>query len=76
VFHGRRLSDQSVRGAPPQGAEQTLHDRMLLVAELFGMALRQTADNGDRGQLWLGRQPASISAACGSSFDGIRTRFL
>ena len=30
---------------------------MLLLAELFGMALCQTADNGDRGELWLGREP-------------------
>jgi hypothetical protein len=30
---------------------------MLLLAELFGMALRPTADNGDRGELWLSREP-------------------
>ena len=55
---GRCLSDQSLRVGLVQGSQQTLHDRMLLLAELFGMALRQTTDNGDRGQLWLGREPA------------------
>ena len=55
---GRCLSDQSLRGGLAQGSQQTLHDRMLLLAELFGMALCQTADNGDRGQLWLGLEPA------------------
>jgi len=54
---GRCLSDQSLRGGLAQGPQQTLHGRMLLLAELFGMALRQTADNGDRGELWLGREP-------------------
>jgi hypothetical protein len=67
VFHGRRLSDQSVRGAPAQRSEQTLHDRMLLVAELFGMTLRQTADNGDRGRRG-GQQTAERS---GGRWSGI-----
>ena len=38
--HGRRLSDQTLRGAAlAQGSQQTLHDRVRLLAELFGMAL-------------------------------------
>lgn len=39
---GRCLSDQSLRGGLAQGSQQTLHDRMLLLAELFGMALTFT----------------------------------
>ena len=34
--------DQSLRGGLAQGSQQTLHDRMLLLAELFGMALTFT----------------------------------
>ena len=52
------LSDQSLRGGVAQGSQQTLHDRMLLVAELFGVALRQTGNNGYGGQLWLHREPS------------------
>jgi hypothetical protein len=39
---GRCLSDQSLRGGLAQGSQRTLHDRMLLLAELFGMALTFT----------------------------------
>ena len=31
---------------------------MLLLAELVGMEFGETADDSDRGQLWLGREPA------------------
>jgi hypothetical protein len=31
---------------------------MLLLAELAGMEFGETANDGDSGQLWLGRQPA------------------
>ena len=54
---GRCFSGQSSHRGLAQRSQQTLHGRMLLLAELFGMALRQTADNGDRGELWLGREP-------------------
>jgi hypothetical protein len=36
-----------------EGSQQTLHDRMLLPAELPGMEFGETADDG--GELWLGR---------------------
>ncbi|HEX3440581.1 MAG TPA: hypothetical protein VHT93_09560 [Pseudolabrys sp.] len=55
---GCRFSDQSLRGALAQGSQQTLHDRMLLLAELVGMEVGETTDNGDGGQLWLDREPA------------------
>ena len=55
---GRRRSDQSMRGPLAQGSQQTLHDRMLLLAELVGMEFGETADDSDRGQLWFGREPA------------------
>jgi hypothetical protein len=31
---------------------------MLLLVELVRMEVCETTDNGDGGQLWLGRQPA------------------
>ena len=31
---------------------------MLLRAELVGVELGETTDDGDRGQLWFGRKPA------------------
>jgi hypothetical protein len=30
---------------------------MLLLAELVGMEVGKTTDDGDGGQLWLGREP-------------------
>jgi hypothetical protein len=53
-----RLSDQSLRFAPAQGSQQTLHDRMLLLVELVGMEVGEATDDGDGRQLWLGREPA------------------
>jgi hypothetical protein len=35
---------------------------MLLLAELSGMALRQTADNGDCGEMWRGGEPVHAAA--------------
>jgi hypothetical protein len=49
---------------------------MLLLAELAGMEVGEAADDCYGGVLRLGRQQLSISATCGSSFDGIRIRFL
>ena len=65
---GRCLSDQSLRGGLAQGSQQTLHDRKCcFLPNCSGWRSVRTTDNGDRGQLWLGREPAM---ACGSSFDG------
>ena len=58
VSVGCRLSDQSLRGVLAQGSQQTLHDRMLLRAELVGVEFGETTDDGDRSQLWFGREPA------------------
>jgi hypothetical protein len=49
---------------------------MLLFAELVGMEFGQAADDGDRGQLWLGSEPALDQRHVRIDFDGIRTRFL
>jgi hypothetical protein len=54
---GQRLSDQSLRGALTQGSQQSLHGRMLLLAELVGMEVGESADDGEGCQLGLGRQP-------------------
>jgi hypothetical protein len=54
----RSCCDQSLRGILAQGSQQTLHDRMLLLAELTGMEFGETVDDGNGGKLWLGRQPA------------------
>jgi hypothetical protein len=56
--HGaRRLGDELLRGLPPQRLEQPLHDRMLLLSELMGIAFAQADDDGERSWLWLRREP-------------------
>src|SRR5438552_5309239 len=58
VPFGCRLSDQCLRGTLAQGSQQTLHDRMLLLAELVGMEVGEATDDGDRSKLWLSCKPA------------------
>jgi hypothetical protein len=54
VSLGCHLSDQSLGGAPAQGSQQRLYDRMLLFAELVGMEVGGSTDDGDSSKLGLG----------------------
>jgi hypothetical protein len=59
LFASCRLSDQSLRSALAQGSQQTLHDRILLLAELVGMKIGEATDDGDRSNLASVRQIAN-----------------
>jgi hypothetical protein len=47
-----------MRGTLARDPQQTLHDRMLLFAEVVGMEFGETTDDRDRDQLWFCREPA------------------
>jgi hypothetical protein len=49
---------------------------MLLLAELTGMELGETADDGLAVSCGSAASQLSISATCVSTFDGIRIRLL
>jgi hypothetical protein len=70
------LSWQLLGGLLPKRLQQTLHDRMLLRAELLGMSRAQPADDGERGQVRLLRKPVLDRGNVRSSLDGMRILFL
>ena len=59
VWRGQRhLRGQLLGRRPPKCLQETLHDRMLLLAELLRIALAQPTDDGERGELRLGGEPS------------------
>ncbi len=61
------------RASPSQRSKQTLHDRMLLVAERARFDLGEPAHDGATRDIRLDREPY-LNPKCGSSFDGMPTR--
>jgi hypothetical protein len=50
--------DKFFRSLFPKRPQQPLHDRMLLGPKRFGIALGETADEGESGELRLRGEPA------------------
>ena len=49
----RLLSNELLCSLLPERLQQTLHDRMLSHSELLGVRVVQSADDGERSQLWF-----------------------